>query len=70
MVIALLLLTGCSTKGVYQDLQRNKHNQCVQLPVSEYQKCMQDMSKSYEEYQQQREQVLKSKAVDSKKQPQ
>ncbi|MBZ9613536.1 hypothetical protein [Rheinheimera maricola] len=60
LVICLLLgVTGCSNKGVYQDLQRNKHNECMRGPVADYDRCMQNMDQSYEEYEQQRQQALK-----------
>ncbi|MBV2129300.1 hypothetical protein [Arsukibacterium indicum] len=60
LIICLLLgITGCSNKGVYQDLQRNKRNECLQLPQAEYDKCMQTMEMSYEEYERQRQQALK-----------
>jgi len=62
-IIVLLCLcftvSACSNKAVYQDLQRNKRNECLQVPQSEYDRCMQNMQQSYEEYERQRQQALK-----------
>lgn len=68
-VLSLLLATGgCSHKGVYQDLQRNKRNECMQAPPAEFDRCMRAMDISYEEYERQRQQVLKGETHNSKEQ--
>lgn len=54
-----LLLASCSNKGVYQDLQRNKRNECLQVPPAEYDRCMRSMEQSYEDYERQRQEALK-----------
>ena len=59
MVIALAGMAGCSNKAVYQNLQHNKKQECRKLPVAEYDKCMQGMDQSYEEYERQRQQATK-----------
>ena len=59
LVVLMMLLTGCSNKAVYQNLQLNKQQQCRQLPVSEYEHCMRNMAQSYEEYERQRQEALK-----------
>ncbi|MBU2069954.1 MAG: hypothetical protein KKE08_18905 [Gammaproteobacteria bacterium] len=64
----LLCLTACSNKAVYQDLQRNKRNECLQAPPAEYDRCMRSMDMSYEEYERQRQQALKGETHNSKEQ--
>ena len=59
MLAVTLLLASCSNKGVYQDLQRNKRNECMQVPPAEYDRCMRSMEQSYEDYEQQRQEALK-----------
>lgn len=54
-----LLLASCSNKAVYEDLQRNKRNECLQVPPAEYDRCMRTMEQSYEEYERQRQEALK-----------
>lgn len=51
--------SACSNKAVYQDLQRNKRNECMQAPQSEYDRCMRDMEQSYEDYERQRQKALR-----------
>lgn len=54
-----LVISACSNKAVYQDLQRNKRNECMQVPQSEYERCMRNMEQSYEDYERQRQEALK-----------
>ena len=54
-----MLIVGCSNKGIYQDLQRNKRNECLQVPPAEYDRCMRSMEQSYEAYERQRQEALK-----------
>lgn len=69
LVLSLLFApTGCSHKGVYQDLQRNKRNECMQAPSAEYDRCMRAMDMSYEEYERQRQQALKGEEHNNKEQ--
>lgn len=66
LVICLLLgVIGCSNKAAYQNLKLNKQQQCMRAPVAEYDKCMQNMDQSYEEYERQRQQALKRQATQS-----
>lgn len=59
MLALTLLLASCSNKSVYQDLQRNKRNECMQGPPAEYDRCMRSMEQSYEDYERQRQEALK-----------
>lgn len=59
LLCLLFTVAGCSNKGVYQDLQRNKRNECMQVPPAEYDRCMRSMEQSYEDYEQQRQEALK-----------
>jgi len=52
-------VVGCSNKAVYDNLKMNKHNQCMQAPAAEYDKCMQSMDQSYEDYERQRKEATK-----------
>lgn len=59
MLALTLLLASCSNKSVYQDLQRNKRNECMQVPPAEYDRCMRSMEQTYEDYERQRQEALK-----------
>ncbi|MDP5187969.1 MULTISPECIES: hypothetical protein [unclassified Alishewanella] len=58
-LLLLFTLAGCSNKAVYQNLQLNKKQQCQQLPVSQYDECMRSIPLTYEEYERERQEVLK-----------
>lgn len=58
LIILLLFVASCSNKAAYQNLQQNKRNECMRAPAAEYDKCMQSMAQSYEEYERQRQQAL------------
>ncbi|MGP9799626.1 hypothetical protein [Rheinheimera sp. NSM] len=59
LILCLLLcVSGCSNKAAYQNLQLNKQQQCMRGPAAEYDKCMQGMDQSYEEYERQRREAI------------
>ncbi|OUS27638.1 hypothetical protein A9Q99_14465 [Gammaproteobacteria bacterium 45_16_T64] len=55
----ILLMAGCSNKAVYDNIQLNMKNECRTLPQSQYEECMEDASTSYEEYEENRQEMLK-----------
>lgn len=52
--MATLLLTGCSSQAVYDNIQINKRTDCSEGPPPEFEKCFQRTQKSFEEYEQER----------------
>ena len=63
MILILLVVfpvAGCSNRAVYENIQINKKNECLALPKSEYEKCMQGVDKSYSEYERDRQEALKA----------
>ncbi|WP_213998306.1 hypothetical protein [Arsukibacterium sp.] len=59
LAAAMTVVSGCSNKAVYQNLQLNKKQECRRLPLTEYDDCMRGMDQSYEEYERQRQQATK-----------
>ncbi|HHJ21229.1 MAG TPA: hypothetical protein ENJ84_15600 [Gammaproteobacteria bacterium] len=51
----IALLTGCSNKAIYENIQLNNRNDCIKLPQSQYEDCVRSANKSYEEYEQERQ---------------
>lgn len=49
--LALMILAGCSNKAVYDNLQHNQRLKCMEQPHAQSVECMNDTSRSYEEYQ-------------------
>jgi hypothetical protein len=57
---AAILLSACSEKAVYDNIQLNNRLQCDKLPLSEYDDCMSRASKPYEEYERERQEATGS----------
>ncbi len=59
----VLLLSACSNKAVYDNMQLNNARECDSAPLSEYEACMKRASTSYEEYEHERQQVLREESA-------
>lgn len=55
----LIVVAGCSNRAVYENIQMNKKHECQQVPLSEYDRCMEGVEKSYDEYERERQEYLK-----------
>ncbi len=58
MLLVLVLFSGCSNRGIYQGFQTSKQMECSTLPRSEYQECMENARKPYDEYERERKKAL------------
>jgi len=54
----MLIMSGCSSKQLYNAVQENRQQACLKSPPGQYDQCMAEHSQSYREYQQQREKAL------------
>ena len=57
--MSILLLTACSQQQLYDAVQQGQQVECQKLQGEQYQQCMEKFAKSYQQYQQEREQVKK-----------
>jgi hypothetical protein len=57
-VLYLLGLSACSSQQFYEGTKAGKQADCLNYPAAEYKECMEDTSNSYEQYRQQRDEVL------------
>lgn len=60
ILLALLSVTGCSARAVYDNIQYNKRTQCArQYPLhsTAYEECARGTDKSYEQYRRELEQT-------------
>ena len=58
-VLILILFSGCSSRELYESTQpKYGENECRQLPPDQYDDCIKMETKSYEEYQKDREEIL------------
>ncbi|MBT1063331.1 hypothetical protein KJY73_07080 [Bowmanella sp. Y26] len=62
----LLTLCACSNKGLYDNLRLQQRHECMKQPPTTNDKCLEDANKSYEEYQREREEALKTPQEKSK----
>lgn len=53
-----LLIAACGNQAVYDNLQLNSQRRCGQLPPSEYEACMEEANRTFEEYNRERDDAL------------
>ena len=58
MALAILLVTSCSNRAVYDNIQLNNRNACAEKPPSEQDACYQNTGKTYDEYERERQGML------------
>lgn len=58
VLVSVFLMSACSNKAVYDDLQINKRRHCLTLPSDEYDDCMAETNKPYNEYERERREAL------------
>ena len=58
IVIVSLLFFGCSNKSIYNNVQLNNRQSCQKLPPSQYDECIKQTEKSYDEYERERNEIL------------
>jgi uncharacterized lipoprotein NlpE involved in copper resistance len=58
LFLVLLILAGCSNRAVYGGIQTSNRIECLELPPSQYDECMEDANRSYDEYEREREKDL------------
>ena len=59
LMLIALVISGCSSKQVYDNIQQNAQRECRKLPPSSHQECMEGNSESFESYTKKREDLLK-----------
>ena len=58
MIVCVILLTACTKKGTYEAVQVGQRNECQPLFGYEYDKCMEQYSMPYDEYERERKKAL------------
>ncbi len=59
LILTAIIISSCSNKQVYENIQQNAQRECRKLPTPDYQKCMEHYSENFELYTQKRENILK-----------
>ena len=61
-LLTIVIISGCSSSNAYYGAKQYQINQCLQtMPQSEYNDCIQQADKSYEEYKQERKEITNPK---------
>jgi len=58
VLIIVSSMVGCSNRAIYENVQINKRNECMKLPLKQYHECMEKVNKSYDEYERERKETL------------
>lgn len=58
MLLVMFSLAGCGSRAVYENIQINKRNECLKLPPSAYEECMEGVNKPYDEYEKERREII------------
>lgn len=58
VVVALSMAAACSNRQVYEAIQKNQQLECQKFPDAQYEKCMQELSEPYDQYQRERDEVI------------
>lgn len=66
LITLLVLTTGCSQRAVYENVQINQRNECVNEPPSTYFECLDRANKSFDKYQRERKELLEKPEADGK----
>ena len=58
LILILLFIAGCSYRGAYEGIQVSNRVECSKLPPSQYDECMKNANKSYDEYERERKETI------------
>jgi hypothetical protein len=58
LILIPLVIAGCSSRGAYEGIQASNRFECTKLPQSQYDECMKNASKPYDEYERERKEAL------------
>jgi hypothetical protein len=59
ILLLMLSLQACSSRQAYEAMQTRERNECLKVPESQYQECMERASQSYDEFNRDREKLEK-----------
>ncbi|UTF60597.1 hypothetical protein [Gilvimarinus sp. DA14] len=59
-VFLVLALAACSNKAVYDNVQNDQRWRCDQEPISTQAECRERVSRDYEDYERERQEILEA----------
>lgn len=58
ILFVAVVVTGCTNRGFYESSQISRRNECRKLPIPQQEKCLEAASKTFEQYERERQEVL------------
>jgi hypothetical protein len=58
ILVATTLISACSNRALYETAQHNRRTACLKEPPPQAEKCLETVSKPYEEYERERQALL------------
>ena len=59
LACSILLTAGCSSRSVYESMKARNEIECRKLPPAQYDDCVKAQDTDYEQYKEQRKEVIK-----------
>jgi hypothetical protein len=56
--LIFLIIAGCSSRVAYESIQASNRSECSKLPLPQYDECMNNTNKSYDEYEHDRKETI------------
>lgn len=59
LLLISCVLSACNSAAIYESNRQSQQTKCRELPISQYEECMQQFKENYQHYQNKREEVIK-----------
>ena len=58
LILIFFIITGCTNRGAYESIQARNKFECSKRPPSQYDECMKNANKTYDEYKRERKEAM------------
>lgn len=58
ILLIFFTIAGCSNRVAYDGFQASNRSECTKLPSSQYDECMNNYNKSYDDYERERKEAV------------
>ena len=58
IMLSVLIIAGCSSRQIYDSFQYEQRNECMKLPGSQYDECLERVNKPFDQYERERNEAL------------
>jgi len=59
LILLTISIQACSSRQMYDSMQYNKKFECISVPSSDYDECIERANESYDKYKQKRDEAIK-----------